>query len=121
MRADDAEAIMNKWIKKLRSQAGESIGETLVALLISSLALVMLAGAVSAATRIVLQSKDAMQDYYDRDKKMVTASASPSTGKTTIRDADASNTIEDSADIIIYANDKFQNTPVYSYTVASNP
>ena len=51
-------------LKKLRSTAGESIGETLVALLISALALVMLAGAVSSASNIITRSNDAMNDYY---------------------------------------------------------
>ena len=49
--------------KKLRSRAGETIGETLVALLISSLALLMLAGAVSAASRAVQQSKTKIEEY----------------------------------------------------------
>ena len=51
-------------LKKLRSTAGESIGETLIALLISALALVMLAGAVSSASNIITRSNDAMNDYY---------------------------------------------------------
>lgn len=55
---------MKKMLKKLRSTAGESIGETLVALLISALALVMLAGAVSSASNIITRSNDAMNDYY---------------------------------------------------------
>ena len=55
---------MNDVKKKLSSQAGESIGETLVALLISALALVMLAGAVSSGMRIVTNSKEKMNVYY---------------------------------------------------------
>lgn len=55
---------MKKMLKKLRSTAGESIGETLIALLISALALVMLAGAVSSASNIITRSNDAMNDYY---------------------------------------------------------
>ena len=55
---------MNKIVKKMTSQAGESIGETLVALLISALALVMLAGAVSSGMRIVTNSKEKMDIYY---------------------------------------------------------
>lgn len=51
-------------LKKLSSQAGESIGETLVALLISALALMMLAGAVTSAMRVVTRSKDAVGNYY---------------------------------------------------------
>ena len=45
---------------KLSSHAGESIAETLFALLISSLALIMLAGAVSSAMRVVTGSKEKM-------------------------------------------------------------
>ena len=55
---------MKKMLKKLRSTAGESIGETLIALLISALALGMLAGAVSSASNIITRSNDAMNDYY---------------------------------------------------------
>lgn len=55
---------MYRVIKKMSSQAGETIGETLVALLISALALVMLAGAVSSGMRIVTDSKDKMDVYY---------------------------------------------------------
>jgi len=49
---------------KLQSVVGESIGETLIALLISALALLMLAGAVSSAGRIVTRNKAAMESYY---------------------------------------------------------
>ena len=55
---------------KLRSRAGESIGETLVALLISSLALLMLAGAVSSAKNVVTTSKQAMTEYYEAGAKL---------------------------------------------------
>lgn len=51
-------------LKKLCSPAGESIGETLIALLISALALLMLAGAVSSAGKIVTRNKSAMETYY---------------------------------------------------------
>ena len=49
---------------KLRSRKGETIAETLIALLIASLALLMLAGAVSAASNVVTKSKNAMISYY---------------------------------------------------------
>ena len=51
-------------MEKMCSRAGESIGETLVALLISALALLMLAGAVSSAGKIVTRNKTAMETYY---------------------------------------------------------
>lgn len=49
---------------KIRSNAGESIGETLVALLISALALLMLAGAISSAAGIVTRNKASIEAYY---------------------------------------------------------
>lgn len=50
---------------RLRSKAGESIAETLVALLISALALVMLAGAISSAARIIKESNVAAENMYN--------------------------------------------------------
>ena len=55
---------MRRIQSKIRSCAGESIGETLIALLISALALIMLAGAISSAARIVTRNKSAMEEYY---------------------------------------------------------
>lgn len=52
-----------KWIARLRSKAGETIAETLIATLIAALALTMLAGAIGSAARIINTSRDAMKDY----------------------------------------------------------
>ena len=49
---------------RIKSSSGESIAETLVALLISSLALVMLAGAIATATRIVTRNREKLDQYY---------------------------------------------------------
>ena len=59
---------MRQWIKrKFQSKAGESIGETLIAVLISALALIILAGAIGAATRIITRSNAAVKLHYDAD------------------------------------------------------
>lgn len=55
---------MKRALRKLRGRTGESIGETLVALLISALALVMLAGAIASATGIVTRSNEAIRQRY---------------------------------------------------------
>lgn len=70
---------MKNIIKKLSSQTGESIGETLIALLISALALVMLAGAVSTGMRIVTNSKEKMDAYYKVNNAMVAQAATAPT------------------------------------------
>ena len=55
---------MLKKIKaKLHGNAGESIAETLIATLIAALALVMLAGAVASAARIITDSREAIKEY----------------------------------------------------------
>ena len=56
--------MMEKMKFKFKSCLGETIGETLVALLISALALMMLAGAVGSAAKIVTRNKAAMEVYY---------------------------------------------------------
>lgn len=56
--------IGNRAGKKLHSRAGESIAETLIALLISALALVMLAGAITSAAKIIRRSDEVMDAYY---------------------------------------------------------
>ena len=48
---------------KLRGRLGESIAETLIALLISALALMMLAGAITAASNVLSKSKNSMNTY----------------------------------------------------------
>ena len=65
-------------LKKLSSQAGESISETLVATLIAALALVMLAGAVTSAVRIVTRSKAAIDGYYTVNNAVAAREEKPS-------------------------------------------
>ena len=102
-------------MKKLRSRAGESLSETLVALLISSLALVMLAGAVTAATRVVTRSKDKMTEYYAADADLATRAEA---------DGSLTLTLTDTADPLLalpdinasyYENDAFPSRPVIAY------
>lgn len=62
--------------KKLTSTAGESISETLISLLVASLALLMLAGAVSSATGMITRSREKLGEYYESNDKLVTVSDS---------------------------------------------
>jgi len=61
-------------LRKLHSNAGETIAETLVALLISALALVMLAGAISTTAKVIKKSDDVMANYYAGDAALVAQS-----------------------------------------------
>lgn len=51
--------------KKLRSRAGETISEVLVALLIASISLVMLAGMITASAHAIERSRKMLETYYE--------------------------------------------------------
>lgn len=55
---------------KLKSTAGESIAEVLIALLIAALALTMLASVISTSARIITSSKAAMNTYYEQRNEL---------------------------------------------------
>ena len=114
--------IREKLKKKIGSRAGESIAETLVALLIAALALVMLAGAITAASNMITVSKAKMDDYYKNNKgddgivKMITDPAS-STNVTsgTITMTDTGGPLTDTYNVNFYTNSEFEHTPVVAY------
>ena len=108
--------------KKLKSQAGESIGEVLIALLISSLALVMLASMISATNNMVKNSDTAMKDYYaccnDLEKFTKTqTNVIKSTGGITIT---GSGLKTDSISVDVYKNNSLGDK-VYAYTKSTTP
>lgn len=51
-------------IHKCRDRSGETIAETLLALLISTLAITMLAGAITTASKLADRSDEVLQQYY---------------------------------------------------------
>gem|GEM_PF-1497885 len=55
---------MKTILNKLNNRRGESIAEVLVALMISALALVLLASMISTATSLVTNSRSKMAEYY---------------------------------------------------------
>ena len=105
-------------IKKMNSTSGESIAETLVALLIASLALVILASMIQSTSNSIIKSKNKMNAYY-------TASANlenpDQTGlKVTIKETDTSKKYgEIEIDNVKYQeNTTFSNKPVLAYSPA---
>lgn len=104
--------------RKLRSTAGESIAETLIAVLISALALVILAGAISATARIIIDSDNAMGRYYDMDANLATHSGTSSTLNVTISKTDSDGIVtqvEPPRAVPCYENNAFANRTVVAY------
>lgn len=105
---------------KICSNAGESIAETLVALLISALALVLLAGTISASSGIITVSREKLADYYSANEGLVYFSSDTVTDdyeKTTsvsgckVYFGDEENGI----DVVCYKNGAFSDKEVYAY------
>ena len=55
---------------KLKSTSGESIAETLVAVLISAFALLMLAGTVNTASNLITGSQNNLEEYYESNNTL---------------------------------------------------
>ena len=98
-------------IKKLRGQAGESIAETLIALLISALALVMLAGAIST----VANSNTKMMEYYRQDAALASQTGGSGESITINIAASDSSLSETRENTQLFINSAFQGTQVVSY------
>ena len=56
--------LREKIAARLKNSAGESLAEVLIALLIAALALTMLAATISAASKMITNSKTKMGEYY---------------------------------------------------------
>ncbi len=75
---------IKKLAAKLKSNAGESLAEVLVSLLIAALAMTMLASAISSTARIVTSSKAAASEYYEKAEELIDLSGSTDTMTVTI-------------------------------------
>lgn len=95
--------------KKLQSRIGESLAETLVAVLVIALALTMLAGMITATANMVTRSKETMNTYYEANAKLETLEESESMTLNTT----GSLTIEVSVNAT--TNSTFSRTPVIAY------
>lgn len=106
-------------IRKLKNKKGESLTETLVALLISVLSLTLLASMILSGNRITSRSKERMTDYYDSSSAIVQGSGASIDGSITIKDAAGKycrlSPDENSVRVNIYVNYEFKDTPVVFY------
>ena len=114
MRTD--KAMKHRILAKLRSRAGDSIAELLIALLISSLAMVMLAGAVSSASNMIRRGNTAMTAYFTEDNALAERTTDdgnpPPAATVTLKEG--SNDVQNWA-VKYYSNDTFGRTHVVAY------
>lgn len=94
---------MRKVFLRLKKTAGESLAETLVALLITCMGLVILPGAITAASKVTMKTKEA---------SMTSAPTTETAGEVTID----GETIT-SCSKMIYKSDDDNELAYYYYTV----
>ena len=106
-------------MRKLHNNAGETIAETLIALLISALALVMLAGAISSTAKMITTSDKKMGEYYDQDAKLASQNSVDGNVDVTISAPSivGSGNIE-TREVDYYANTVFSSKPVVAYKMS---
>lgn len=62
--------MMKNFVKKIRSNNGESIAETLVALLIAALGMTMLAMMITSSINLINTSNEKMKEYVEIENKI---------------------------------------------------
>lgn len=110
--------------KKLRSRSGESIGETLVALVISTLGIMMLAVMIVTSTRLTSDSQKTLNEYYLNNNTVSEQVVASSKGNLTITLTDNSvstplttKTLGGAdGNVYCFVNDKLANKEVVSYS-----
>ena len=106
--------VPDRIMKKIKSQAGETIAEVLVALLISSVALVMLAGMIASTTNLVTRSKSKMEAYYAANEKLEKQNETE-VPKLTIQILSTDNTVKVEVINIPGFKNEVLGKPVYAY------
>ena len=116
---------MKKIRRKLHSNRGESLSETLVAVLLITLALTMLAAMISSTASLVKTSEKKMDEYYKNNVNLETfASTAPDSPITVVitteteTGAGSTGTIE-SPQVDYVLNDAFSKTPVVAYRLSA--
>ena len=115
-------AALMRMRNKVKSKKGESITEVLVALLISALAIVLLAGMVNASTNMILKSKDKMEKYANAENNVVERNGEGESGAVQIVDSNNNPvTLTDGAgtdiDVAYFTNNESVQHTVRSYKV----
>ncbi len=111
---------MKKLRRKLNSKRGESIAEVLVALLISSLGLALLAVMIASSVRMIETGRETVAEYVEAENALVTRDAASGLSGTAVLNAggydlkltDASSV---KTPVVYYVNGAIGGTSVIAY------
>ncbi len=77
--------VKKRVIDKLRAQTGESIAEVLIALLVSAVALMLLANMITSATSIITGNREAFDNYVTAGNALMAHEGTASSGTVTFK------------------------------------
>lgn len=107
---------------KLCSRRGESITEVLVAIVVSGLAILMLATVIATAASTNSSSRTVMEDYYAANNQLVEASESNGAAAITLTEQGGSSPVRlgdgTSVSVNLFVDEQADGTVVASYVPA---
>lgn len=106
---------LNRVGEKLKSDRGESIAEVLISVLISAVALVMLASMISSATSMIGSSRKNMEDYYSAANQITSSGASANFSGQVKMVPSESGSVSTSFSVNYFVNDELGKGPVVSF------
>ncbi len=109
-------------LQKLHSVVGETITEVLVALLISALALAMLASMIQAASNMITTSKTKMDEYYKQNNVLGNQTGTGTDPKTFTfsENSTATDIKSETYTVKLFENKEIGGTVVISYKEATS-
>ncbi len=102
---------------KLKNNSGESIAEVLVAVLISAMALVMLASMITASTSMIRAGDGKLDDYYDANELLSKAQGTPDDTGSAVLSSDTDGFRQEFS-VEYYVNDAAPRGDVIAYRLA---
>lgn len=108
-------------MQRLLNRSGESLIETITAVLIAALAILMLANSVASSRRVITQSEETMTGYYDNNNRLSQHDNPDTEGRVCIKEGNGSVKLtpvwnESGESICCYVNDELGKT-VLSYSL----
>lgn len=103
---------------RLRSRAGESIAEVLVAVLIAALGIALLAGMIGSSTKVIASSKETAGRYVSAGNALVAQSGEGAgIGTASLTLTDGGNTVASGECTVRYYTNTTLSDAVVSYKV----
>lgn len=113
--------IRKRAVSRMGSRAGESIAETLIALLISTVALMMLAGMISTGTHLITRSRQTLRTYYSENNRLEQKEDGAAGSLRISLKFKEGDIPEDSTEAVYYENTTIGRKSVMSYRADSAP